>query len=142
MIGLLFIGFVAGIIAGISPCILPVLPVVLVGWTAPVEDVAHPFRARRRRSATVIAGLIVSFSLIIAAGSAVLSALGLPQDFLRDVGIGLLILFGIGLLVPQVERLLERPFIRIRGRAPSGSGSAFVLGLGLAGIGFAMGMAL
>ena len=42
MIGLLFIGFVAGIIAGISPCILPVLPVVLVGWTAPVEDVEHP----------------------------------------------------------------------------------------------------
>jgi len=31
---------------------------------------------------------------------------------------------------PPGERLLERPFIRIRGRAPSGSGSAFVLGLG------------
>ncbi len=134
MIGLLFIGFVAGIIAGISPCILPVLPVVLVGWTAPVEDVEHPFRARRRRSATVIAGLIISFSLIIAAGSAVLSALGLPQDLLRDVGIGLLILFGIGLLVPQVEQLLERPFARIRARAPSGNGSAFVLGLGLGAV--------
>ncbi|MGA2432984.1 MAG: cytochrome c biogenesis protein DipZ [Acidimicrobiales bacterium] len=134
MIGLLFIGFVAGIIAGISPCILPVLPVVLVGWTAPVEDVEHPFRARRRRSATVIAGLIISFSLIIAAGSAVLSALGLPQDLLRDVGIGLLILFGIGLLVPQIERLLERPFARIRGRTPNGNGSAFVLGLGLGAV--------
>lgn len=134
MIGLLFIGFVAGIIAGISPCILPVLPVVLVGWTAPVEDVEHPFRARRRRSATVIAGLIISFSLIIAAGSAVLSALGLPQDLLRDVGIALLILFGIGLLVPQVEQLLERPFARIRARAPSGNGSAFVLGLGLGAV--------
>lgn len=134
MIGLLFIGFVAGIIAGISPCILPVLPVVLVGWTAPVEDVEHPFRARRRRSATVIAGLIISFSLIIAAGSAVLSALGLPQDLLRDVGIALLILFGIGLLVPQVEQLLERPFARIRAHAPSGNGSAFVLGLGLGAV--------
>jgi cytochrome c biogenesis protein CcdA/thiol-disulfide isomerase/thioredoxin len=134
VIGLLFIGFVAGIIAGISPCILPVLPVVLVGWTAPVEDVEHPFRARRRRSATVIAGLIISFSLIIAAGSAVLSALGLPQDLLRDVGIALLILFGIGLLVPQVEQLLERPFARIRARAPSGNGSAFVLGLGLGAV--------
>jgi cytochrome c biogenesis protein CcdA/thiol-disulfide isomerase/thioredoxin len=134
VIGLLFIGFVAGIIAGISPCILPVLPVVLVGWTAPVEDVEHPFRARRRRSATVIAGLIISFSLIIAAGSAVLSALGLPQDLLRDVGIALLILFGIGLLVPQVEQLLERPFARIRAHAPSGNGSAFVLGLGLGAV--------
>jgi cytochrome c biogenesis protein CcdA/thiol-disulfide isomerase/thioredoxin len=134
VVGLLFIGFVAGIIAGISPCILPVLPVVLVGWTAPVENVEHPFRARRRRSATVVAGLIVSFSLIIAAGSAVLSALGLPQELLRDVGIGLLVFFGIGLLFPQVERALERPFARIRARAPSGNGSAFVLGLGLGAV--------
>lgn len=134
MVGLLFIGFVAGIIAGISPCILPVLPVVLVGWTAPVEDIEHPFRARRRRSATVVAGLIVSFSLIIAAGSAVLSALGLPQNLLRDIGIALLILFGIGLLVPRIEQVLERPFVRLRGRAPSGNGSAFLLGLGLGAV--------
>ena len=33
------IGFVAGMIAGISPCILPVLPVVLVaGATVPTAD--------------------------------------------------------------------------------------------------------
>ncbi len=134
MVGLLFIGFVAGIIAGISPCILPVLPVVLVGWTAPVENVEHPFRARRRRSASVVAGLIVSFSLITAVGSAVLSALGLPQDLLRDVGIALLILFGVGLLVPQIETVLERPFAHLRGRQPSGTGSAFVLGLGLGAV--------
>ena len=134
MVGLLFIGFVAGIIAGISPCILPVLPVVLVGWTAPVEDVEHPFRARRRRSATVVAGLVISFSLIVAAGSAVLSALGLPQDLLRDVGIALLILFGVGLLVPGIERIIERPFTRLRGRAPASNGSAFLLGLGLGAV--------
>ncbi len=134
MVGLLFIGFVAGVIAGISPCILPVLPVVLVGWTAPVEDIDHPFRARRRRSAAVVAGLIVSFSLITAVGSAVLSALGLPQDLLRDVGIVLLLLFGVGLMVPQLEALLERPFARLRGRTPSATGSAFVLGLGLGAV--------
>ena len=51
VIGLLAIGFVAGIIAGISPCILPILPVVFVGWTDPVADEEHPLRARRRRAA-------------------------------------------------------------------------------------------
>ena len=51
MIGLLAIGFVAGMIAGISPCILPILPVVFVGWTDPIHDATHPFRARRRRDA-------------------------------------------------------------------------------------------
>jgi cytochrome c biogenesis protein CcdA/thiol-disulfide isomerase/thioredoxin len=131
VIGLLFIGFVAGIIAGISPCILPVLPVVLVGWTAPIENVEYRFRARRRRSASVVAGLVVSFSLITALGSVVLSSLGLPQDLLRNVGIALLILFGIGLLVPRIESLLERPFARLAGRPPRGTGSGFVLGLGL-----------
>ena len=131
MVGLLFIGFFAGMIAGVSPCILPVLPVVLVGWTAPVTDVEHPFRARRRRSATVVAGLILSFSLITAVGSAVLSTLGLPQDLLRDLGIALLVLFGIGLIIPNVEKLLERPFSRLAGRTPRGTGSAFALGLGL-----------
>ena len=36
MIELIAIGFVAGVVAGISPCILPVLPVILaVGVTAP-----------------------------------------------------------------------------------------------------------
>jgi cytochrome c biogenesis protein CcdA/thiol-disulfide isomerase/thioredoxin len=40
VIELMAIGFVAGIVAGISPCILPVLPVILAaGVTPPVEDV-------------------------------------------------------------------------------------------------------
>ena len=30
MVGLVVVGIVAGLLAGISPCILPVLPVVLV----------------------------------------------------------------------------------------------------------------
>jgi cytochrome c biogenesis protein CcdA/thiol-disulfide isomerase/thioredoxin len=134
VLGLLLIGFVAGVIAGISPCILPVLPVVLVGWTAPVEDIEHPFRARRRRSLLVVAGLVVSFSLITAAGSAILSALGLPQNLLRDIGLTLLILFGVGLLIPRIETLLERPFARLRGRAPAQTAPAFLLGLGLGAV--------
>jgi len=66
VIGLLAIGFVAGMIAGISPCILPILPVVFVGWTDPIHDATHPFRARRRRDVTVVMGLVVSFALITA----------------------------------------------------------------------------
>ena len=37
MIGLVAIGVVAGFLAGISPCILPVLPVVLVGYYYPPD---------------------------------------------------------------------------------------------------------
>lgn len=134
MIGLLLIGFVAGLIAGISPCILPILPVVLVSWADPVSGDAPPLKARRRRAVTVVLGLVVSFALITALGSEVLSALDLPQDLLRDAGITLLLLFGVGLLVPNVERLLEKPFARFARTRASKNGSAFVFGLGLGAV--------
>lgn len=134
MIVLLLIGFVAGLIAGISPCILPILPVVFVGWADPVTGTTRPLAARRRRAVTVVFGLVVSFALITATGSAVLSALGLPQDLLRDLGIALLLLFGVGLLIPNLETLLERPFARLTRSGTRVNGSAFIFGLGLGAV--------
>ena len=66
---------VAGIIAGISPCILPVLPVILVAG-ARVDEVegATSRRAARRRPFLVIAGLVISFSFVILVGAGGLSA--------------------------------------------------------------------
>jgi cytochrome c biogenesis protein CcdA/thiol-disulfide isomerase/thioredoxin len=131
VIGLLLIAIGAGVVAGVSPCILPILPVVFVGWAAPVAEVEHPLRARRRRAVAVVTGLVVSFGTLTAIGSVLLSSLGLPQSFLRDLGVVLLVLFGIGLLVPRVERLLERPFARLTRATPYGGRSGFVFGLGL-----------
>ncbi len=129
MVGLIVIGFVAGIVAGISPCILPVLPVVLVaGATTPG---AAPSWRTRGRPVAVVAGLLVSFSTLILAGSELLSLLGLPQDFLRDAGIVLLVLVGLGFLVPPLALLLERPFARIGTRQPTGRAGGFVVGLAL-----------
>jgi len=84
-----------------------------------------------RRPLAVIAGLVLSFSLIILVGSEILSLLHLPQDTLRDAGIALLILVGLGYLIPPLGALLERPFARVRTRKPSGATSGFVLGLAL-----------
>jgi len=129
VVGILLVGVVAGVIAGISPCILPVLPVVLVAG-ATGESPA----ARRRRSVAVVGGLVLSFSVITLAGSAFLSALGLPQDLLRDAGLVVLGLFGLGLLVPALGHALERPFARWRGPTPSTSRGGLVLGLGLGAV--------
>jgi cytochrome c biogenesis protein CcdA/thiol-disulfide isomerase/thioredoxin len=126
---LLVIGFVAGLVAGISPCILPVLPVVLVAG-ATGESVA----VRRRRSLAVVLGLVLSFSAVTLGGSALLSLLGLPQDLLRDAGLVVLGLIGVGLLVPAVGQLLERPFSHIRLPQPTGRGASLVLGLGLGAV--------
>lgn len=134
MVGLLFIGFLAGVIAGVSPCILPVLPVVLVDWGTPIEDTEHPFRARRQRSVAVVTGLVLSFSIVTAVGSVLLSSLGLPENLLRTLGIVMLVLFGLGLLVPRLEVLLERPFARLTVTSPRGTGPGFLLGLGLGAV--------
>ncbi|MDE3087014.1 MAG: cytochrome c biogenesis protein DipZ [Acidobacteriota bacterium] len=129
MIGLLAVGLVAGLVAGISPCILPVLPVVLVAGTTGRGE-----RARRRRPVAVVAGVVVSFSALILGGSALLSALHLPQDLLRDLGLAVLGLFGIGLLVPALGSVLERPFARLRVPDLLGRRAGFVLGLGLGAV--------
>jgi cytochrome c biogenesis protein CcdA/thiol-disulfide isomerase/thioredoxin len=136
MPGLIVIGIVAGIIAGISPCILPVLPVVLVaGPSAPTDGDGPPDRARRRRRALlVVAGLVVSFCALTLAGSAILSALHLPQDLLRDAGLALLGLLGLGLLVPAVGNVIERPFARVRVAPPRLDTGGFLLGLALGAV--------
>ena len=131
MLTLLVVAFLAGLVAGISPCVLPVLPVVLAGWAPTGAEVEPTSSARRRRSIAIVAGLVLSFSLITALGSQILSALHLPDAVLHDLGIATLVLFGASLLIPQLEALLERPFARFARRGPAGSRSGFALGLGL-----------
>ncbi|MGH3163638.1 MAG: cytochrome c biogenesis protein DipZ, partial [Streptosporangiaceae bacterium] len=126
MVELVVVGVVAGFLAGISPCILPVLPIVLVAGASTEEGVP---RAGLARSLAVVGGLILSFSIIVLAGSELLSALHLPQDALRDAGIALLILVGLGYLIPPLGALIERPFARIGARQPNGRAGGFVLGL-------------
>ena len=135
MIGLVLIGVVAGFLAGISPCILPVLPVVLVAG-ATGSAAAVPESADQRapnagvaRAVAVVAGLALSFSLLILAGSEIISLLHLPADSLRDAGIVLLIVVGLGYLIPPLGAVLERPFARVRTKRLSRGG--FVLGLAL-----------
>src|SRR5438876_6456444 len=103
MVVLIGIAFLAGVITAVSPCVLPVLPIVLAGGAA----------GGRRRPYAIIAGLVVSFTVFTLAAVAVLSALGLPQDTLRDVAIALLFVVAGSLLVPRLGMLLELPFSRL-----------------------------
>ena len=119
------IGFLGGLITGISPCILPVLRVVFFSG-AGGSSAARPF--------LVIAGLACSFSVVTLAGSALLSALHLPQDAIRWAALVTLTVIGLGLIFPPLQHLLERPFARIPQRQiglNTLSASGFGLGLTL-----------
>jgi cytochrome c biogenesis protein CcdA/thiol-disulfide isomerase/thioredoxin len=124
------IGFLGGLITGISPCILPVLPVVFLSGTGSTHGsspAARPY--------LVIAGLVCSFSVVTLAGSALLSALHLPQDAIRWAALVTLTLIGLGLIFSPLQHLLERPFARIplglAGSQIGSSRSGFGLGLTL-----------
>ena len=119
MVVLLGVGFLAGLVTALSPCVLPVLPIVLAGG------------ASGRRPLRIIVGLIGSFTVFTLGAAWLLGLLGLPQDLLRNFAIGLLFLVAATLLVPQIGDVAARPLERLA-RRPSGDlGGGFVLGVSL-----------
>ncbi|OBG28870.1 cytochrome c biogenesis protein DipZ [Mycobacterium sp. 852002-51057_SCH5723018] len=124
------IGFLGGLITGISPCILPVLPVVFFSGLNG-RRVSSRDSTPAARPYLVIAGLVCSFSAVTLAGSALLSALHLPQDAIRWAALVTLTLIGLGLIFPPLQHLIERPFSRIPQRQIGSARSGFGLGLTL-----------
>ncbi len=117
MLVLLGIGFLAGFVTAVSPCVLPVLPILLAGG------------ASGRRPLRIISGLVASFVVFTLFATWLLDKLGLPDDLLRNIAISLLFLVAATLLFPPLAALLERPFAGLtRFRA---GGGGFLLGASL-----------
>ena len=89
---LLPIAFAAGIVTAVSPCVFPVLPILFAGGAS----------GGRRRPYAIIAGLVTSFATFTLIATWLLRQLHLPQDFLRNLSIGLLFLVAASLIFPQV----------------------------------------
>jgi len=127
---LVLIGLVGGIITGLSPCVLPVLPAVLMGGGS-ADPEAEP---ARRRPYLVVLGLALSFAVFALFGSLILASLHLPGDAIRWLGLALLVLVGLGLLVPPLGHLIERPFYRFPQRLTGAGGNGFLLGIALGAV--------
>jgi cytochrome c biogenesis protein CcdA/thiol-disulfide isomerase/thioredoxin len=121
MLVLIGIGLAAGFITAISPCVLPVLPIIFAGGAT----------GGSRKPFAIIAGLVLSFSAFTLFGVWLLKRLGLPEDVLRDIAIGLLFLVAATLLFPKVEELVQRPFLRLTRRPGGDLGGGFLLGASL-----------
>ena len=132
MLTLVVIGLLSGIITGLSPCILPVLPAVLATSAIP-SGLIDPSAGEQPkpdpwRPFIVIGGLVTSFAVFTLIGATLLAALGLPADLLRNIGIVAMLVVGVGFLIPAVGHLLERPFARVGAMGPRRKGSAFLFG--------------
>ena len=119
---LLVVAFLGGLITGLSPCIVPVIPVVMAGGSAGTS---------KWRPYVIIAGLVVSFSVSVLFASSLLGFLHLPQDLLFWLGVALLGLLSVGLLIPRIGEVIERPFARLGASRYANEGGGFVLGLSL-----------
>src|SRR5688572_29884611 len=126
MVVLMLFAFVAGAGTALSPCVLPVLPVALAAGAT----------GGRRRPLGVVTGLVLSFTFATVALVYVISALGLPDDLLRNVAIGVLVVFGAILVVPALAARVEAAVARLTHRVPTvaggeGFGSGVLLGMSL-----------
>jgi cytochrome c biogenesis protein CcdA/thiol-disulfide isomerase/thioredoxin len=119
VIVLLLIGLLAGVVTAISPCVLPVLPVLLAGG------------ASGRKPLRIVGGLVASFSFFTLFASWLLGKLGLPQDLLRNLAIALLFVMAIVLVLPQAALLLERSLAFFSRMRPANAGGGFFLGVTL-----------
>jgi cytochrome c biogenesis protein CcdA/thiol-disulfide isomerase/thioredoxin len=135
LITLVLIGLLGGAITAISPCVLPVLPVVFLSGGAQGEVRSDaPDRRTRLRPYLIVAGLALSFSFFTLLGTLILSALPLPKDTIRWAGLVVLVLLGIAMLFPKVETLVERPFARIPQLRVTAEHGGFILGLALGAV--------
>jgi cytochrome c biogenesis protein CcdA/thiol-disulfide isomerase/thioredoxin len=121
MLLLLGIAFVAGVVTALSPCVLPVLPIVLAGGAT----------GGSRRPLAIVAGLVASFTVFTLTAAALLSSLRLPADLLRNLAIAVVVLVGLSLVWPRLGDLLGRPFHRLARRRLPGEGGGFLLGVSL-----------
>ncbi|HEV7977047.1 hypothetical protein [Amycolatopsis sp.] len=70
---LVLIGLLGGLITGVSPCILPVLPIVFFAGGSTRAQVEWP--RKNRRPYAVIGGLVLSFTVFTLLGSLLIKAL-------------------------------------------------------------------
>lgn len=127
MIGTLGLALLAGVLTALSPCVLPILPIVL-GTAASTH---------RLGPLTLAAGLALSFTAIGLFVATVGFAAGLDTDFFRTVSAILLIGVGLVLLVPKLQEqfaLAAAPVSNWAGGytdnfTPSGLAGQFALGL-------------
>jgi cytochrome c biogenesis protein CcdA/thiol-disulfide isomerase/thioredoxin len=109
---LLAFAFISGVITILSPCILPVLPIMLSGSVG--RGRARPFG--------VVAGFVMTFTAFTLALTAIVHAMGLPVDTLRYVAVALLVLLGFVMLVPKLHAGFERLTSMVTSRFSMGSG--------------------
>ncbi|MBX2868117.1 MAG: cytochrome c biogenesis CcdA family protein [Acidiferrobacterales bacterium] len=123
----LFFGYLAGILTLINPCVLPVLPIVL----------ASALQAGRHGPLAIAAGMSCSFVVFGMVVATIGHTIGLTENVLSQTGAVLMMVFGMVLLIPQLNERFVTATAGISGGAdaqlnalsPSSMKSQFIGGM-------------
>ncbi|MBI5151777.1 MAG: cytochrome c biogenesis protein DipZ [Candidatus Pacebacteria bacterium] len=131
MILLLIFAFLAGLVTILSPCILPVLPIIL-------STSVGGERAGRAYPIGVVSGFVISFTFFTLFLSTIVRISGISPDLLRYIAVVIIAGFGFSLLIPRFQSFFEYAFSflshfapRTNNKAGYGGGVAVGLSLGL-----------
>ena len=93
----ILLAFVAGIITVLSPCVLPLLPVIL----------ASAVQEGRLRPWGVLSGFILSFAVITLLLATLVTGLGVNPEIIRTISGVILLIAGLVLAVPRFSYAFE-----------------------------------
>lgn len=93
----LFLGYLAGLLTLINPCVLPVLPIVL----------GSALQASPRGPLALALGMSISFVVLGVVISAFGYALGLDSEMVARAGAVMMVAFGVVLLVPRFSAVFS-----------------------------------
>jgi len=116
----LLLGYLAGLLTLINPCVLPVLPIIL----------ATALQAGRAGPLALAAGMSVSFVTFGMLVSTVGYAIGLDETVLSQAGAVAMLVFGAVLLVPQLSSRFELALSGVSNRADTALGTGGSTGFG------------
>lgn len=124
MILLIIFAFFAGIVTILSPCILPILPIVL----------SSSVTGSKTRPLGIIAGFILSFTFFTLFLSTIVANTGISANALRIFSIIVIATFGASLLIPKSQQILESLFSKLSSLTPKTTNSGGFVGGVLIGL--------
>jgi cytochrome c biogenesis protein CcdA/thiol-disulfide isomerase/thioredoxin len=127
MVLLIIFAFIAGIVTILSPCILPILPVVLSSGVDPNGKNKH-------RPLGVATGFILSFTFFTLFLSGLVRLTHISPDLLRVISVIVIAGFGLSLLIPKVQAQIEIIFTQLTKFTPTTNSHAGYLGGVLLGL--------
>ncbi len=129
MILLICFAFLAGVVTILSPCILPILPIILSSTIGGKET-------GKARPTGVVIGFILSFTFFTLFLSTIVKISGISSDILRTISVFVIAGLGISFLIPRFQQIIEQLFSKLsrllpRGNVKPGFGPGLLIGFSL-----------